>query len=62
MKYTNYFERLELSKFLARNQNYQDAKILLDEILEEMENMMKSNLKKYHNIYTEAKSLSLEMI
>ena len=57
VKYTNYLQRLELSKFLLRVDKISEARSLLIEIIDEMENMMKSNLKKHREIYKEAKAL-----
>ncbi len=60
VKFTNYNYRLELSKFLLRaNKNF-EAKNILDEIIVEIENMLKRNQKKYKPVYLEAKALTIK--
>ncbi len=57
VRYSNYAERLELSKFLIRRNNKEDAKIVLNEIISEINNMIDTNKRKYKIIYKESKSL-----
>jgi len=60
-KYSHHTERLELSKFLVRRNKKEDAKIVLNNIIIEIENMIKSNKKKHKHIYNESKKLISEI-
>ncbi len=53
-KYSNYGERLELSKFLIRRTKNDEAKVVLKAIIGEIENMIETNQKKYDFIYQES--------
>ncbi|APZ45138.1 hypothetical protein BW723_01985 [Polaribacter reichenbachii] len=59
-RYSNYPERLELSKFLIRREKKNDAKIVLDEIITEINNMIEVNQRKYRYIYQESRKLLKE--
>lgn len=59
-RYTNYVERLEFSKFLIRQQKNENATILLNEIIGEIDNMLKNNKIKHKYIYKEAKQLKIK--
>ena len=52
-RYSNYPERLELSKFLIRRNKKKDAKEILTEIITEIASMTKANSKKHRNIFFE---------
>ena len=52
-RYSNYPERLELSKFLIRRNKKKDAKEILTEIISEIASMTKANSKKHRNIFFE---------
>ena len=56
-KYSNYGERLELSKFLIRRTKNDEAKVILKEIIGEIDNMIETNQKKYSFIYQESVKL-----
>lgn len=56
-RYSNYGERLELSKFLIRRNKNEDAKIVLNEMISEIENMIETNQRKYRFVYKEATKL-----
>lgn len=56
-KYINYGERLELSKFLIRRDKKEEAKIVLEEIIVEISNMIESNKDKFRYIYQESQQL-----
>ena len=56
-KYTNYGERLELSKFLIRRTKNDEAKKVLNEIIAEIDNMIEINQRKYSFIYQESVNL-----
>ncbi|QXP51834.1 PLDc N-terminal domain-containing protein [Cellulophaga sp. HaHa_2_1] len=55
--YSNYFERLELSRFYMRNMKKSKAKILLNEILSESEHMSRPNYKQHKSMFKAAKEL-----
>jgi hypothetical protein len=57
VRYSNYGERLELSKFLIRRDKKEDAKIVLNEIVGEINNMIETNKRKYRFIYQESNKL-----
>ena len=56
-KYTNYRERLELSKFLIRRTKSEEAKTVLNEIVSEIDNMLETNQRKYSFVYKESLKL-----
>lgn len=56
-RYSNYPERLELSKFLIRRNKKDDAKIVLKEIVSEIDNMIETNQRKYKFIYQKSDKL-----
>lgn len=56
-RYSNYPERLELSKFLIRKNKKQNAKLVLNEVISEIDNMIDNNKRKYRYIYRESKKL-----
>jgi hypothetical protein len=60
-RYSNYPERLELSKFLIRRNKNQDAKSVLKEIITEINNMIETNKNKYRYIYKESKKIINEI-
>lgn len=60
-RYSNYGERLELSKFLIRRNKKEDAKIILKEIVAEIENMIENNQRKYKFIYQQSDKLLNEI-
>jgi hypothetical protein len=60
-RYSNYYERLELSKFLIRNDNKEEAPEILNDIIGEINNMTASNKNKYKFIYRECKKLLSEL-
>jgi hypothetical protein len=60
-RYSNYAERLELSAFLIRGNKNQDAKIVLTEVVSEIENMIETNKRKHKFIYQEASKLLNEI-
>jgi len=60
-RYSNYGERLELSKFLIRRNKKEDAKIILDEIIGEINNMIETNQRKYKFIYQQSNKLISEI-
>jgi len=57
IRYSNYAERLQLSEFLIRRDKQQKAKIVLEEIIGEIDNMIEINQRKYRVIYLESKKL-----
>jgi hypothetical protein len=60
-RYSNYPERLELSKFLIRINKKEDAKEILNEIVSEIKSMTTSNSKKLRNIFIESGKLLNEI-
>lgn len=54
IRYSNYGERLQLSEFLVRIDKQQEAKVVLKEIVGEIDNMTEINQKKYRVIYLES--------
>jgi hypothetical protein len=60
-RYSNYPERLELSKFLVRRDKIEDAKSVLDDVISEINNMIEINQKKYKYIYKESNKLMREI-
>jgi len=54
IRYSNYNERLELSKFLSRQNKTAASKEILKEIIAEINTMTKVNARKHRNILTEA--------
>jgi hypothetical protein len=60
-RYSNYTERLELSKFLVRRNKKEDAKEVLSDIITEINNMIETNKRKYKYIYRESKKLMGEI-
>jgi hypothetical protein len=56
-RYSNYPERLELSKFLIRRNKKKDAKEILTEIISEIGSMTKANSKKYRNIFFQTEKI-----
>ncbi len=56
-RYSNYPERLELSRFLIRRDKKEAAKFVLDDIITEINNMIETNKRKYKYIYKESKLL-----
>ena len=56
-KYSNYGERLELSKFLIRRSKGAEAKIILKELCLEIDNMNDINKTKYDVIYKKSSRL-----
>lgn len=57
VRYSNYNERLELSKFLIRHQKKAAAKEILTEIIAEINAMTKVNAKKHRSIFSEAEKI-----
>ena len=57
IRYSNYGERLQLSEFLVRIGKQQEAKVVLEEIIGEIDNMTEINQKKYRVIYLESRKL-----
>ena len=60
-RYSNYYERLELAKFLTRNNKTEEAQQVVDEIIGEINNMTVNNKNKYKFIYRECKKLLSEL-
>lgn len=60
-RYSNYPERLELSKFFIRRDKKEDAKIVLQEVTTEINNMIEANQRKYRYIYRESNKLLKEI-
>lgn len=60
-RYSNYPERLELSKFLIRRDKKDDAKTVLEDVITEINNMIETNQRKYRYIYRESKKLMSEI-
>lgn len=60
-RYSNYAERLELSRFLVRRNKKEDAKAVLTDIISEINNMIEVNKRKYKYIYRESKKLVSEI-
>lgn len=56
-RYSNYAERLELSKYLVRRSKNEEAKVVLTEIIAEVDNMIETNQRKYSFIYQESKKI-----
>jgi len=56
-RYTNYPERLELSKFLIRREKKDDAREILTEIISEIESMAKVNSKKHRHIFLQTEKI-----
>jgi hypothetical protein len=57
IRYSNYTERLQLSEFLVRIDKQQEAKIVLKEIVGEIDNMTEINQKKHHIVYLESRKI-----
>ena len=57
IRYSNYPERLELARFLVRQDDKLEAKETLTGIIFEIENMIETNQRKYKYIYRESKKL-----
>lgn len=57
IRYSNYGERLQLSEFLMRIDKQEDAKIVLNEIVSEIDNMIETNQKKYRIVYLESRQI-----
>lgn len=55
--YSNYAERLQLSEFLMRIDKQKEAKVVLEEIVGEIDNMTEINQKKYRIVYLESKKI-----
>lgn len=60
-RYSNYAERLELSRFLVRRNKEDDAKEVLNEVITEINNMIEANQRKYKYIYRESQKLMSEI-
>ena len=60
-RYSNYPERVELSKFLIRRNKKEDAKEILTEIISEIESMTKTNAQKYRTLFIEAEKILNEI-
>ena len=60
-RYSNYPERVELSKFLIERNKKDDAKDILTEIISEIESMTKTNAKKYRNLFIETEKILNEI-
>lgn len=60
-RYSNYPERLELSKFLIRRNKKDSAQTVLDDVISEIDNMIETNQRKYKYIYRESKKLMSEI-
>ncbi|WP_397447433.1 hypothetical protein [Polaribacter sp. R77954] len=56
-RYSNYPERLELSRFLIRRDQKEAAKSVLNDVITEINNMIETNQRKYKYIYKESKLL-----
>jgi len=56
-RYSNYPERVELSKFLIRRNKKEDAKEILKALISEIESMTKTNAKKYRSLFIEAEKI-----
>ncbi len=57
IRYSNYAERLQLSEFLVRIDKQQEAKVVLEEIVGEIDNMIEINQKKHRIVYLESRKL-----
>lgn len=57
IRYSNYPERLELSRFLIRTDQKEAAKTVLNDVISEINNMIETNQRKYKYIYKESKLL-----
>ena len=60
-RFSNYDERLEFSKFLIRRNKTKEAKEVIDEIISEINSMIKSNSRKYRHIIFDAEKLKNEI-
>lgn len=58
IRYSNYNERLELSKFFIRRNKIAAAKVVLNEIIEEISSMSKVNARKHRSIISEAEKIA----
>jgi hypothetical protein len=56
-RYSNYNERLELSKFLIRRNKIAAAKEILEDIISEIKSITKVNARKHRNVLLEAEKL-----
>jgi hypothetical protein len=56
-RFSNYNERLELSRFFIRISKENDAKEILEEIISEINSMEKNNSRKYRHIVNEAREV-----
>lgn len=61
IRYSNYEERIELSKFFIRRTKKLDAKEVLQEIILEIKSMANKNAKKYKQVLLEAEKLMDEV-
>ncbi|QTD37028.1 hypothetical protein JL193_12970 [Polaribacter batillariae] len=61
IRYSNYNERLELSKFLIRRNKNAAAKEVLKEMLQEIKSMSKQNAKRYKAVFMEAEKVTNEL-
>lgn len=61
LSFSNYEERLALSKFLINRNKTEDAKEILDEILSESEHISKQNKRSFKKYFVEAEKLSNEI-
>ncbi|WP_165732551.1 hypothetical protein [Polaribacter sp. 20A6] len=57
IRYSHYNERLELSKFLIRNNKKEAAKEILTEVITEINAMTNANARKNRNILSEARKI-----
>ena len=60
-RYSNYNERLELSKFLIRRNKKEDAKEVLNEITSEINSMTKVNARKHKGVFIEGEKILNEI-
>jgi hypothetical protein len=57
IRYSNYSERLEFSRFLIRHQKKEEAKELLNEITAEIKSMTTVNYRKHRNVFVTAEKI-----
>lgn len=60
-RYSNYNERLKLSKFLIRRGKNEDAKEVLNEVILEINSMTKLNARKYRTVFIESEKILNEI-
>lgn len=56
-RYSNYNERLELSRFLIRRNKKEEAKEILNEIISEIKSMTKVNSRKHRGVFSMAEKI-----